>query len=286
MLDPDRLVGDVANLVSLPEVVVRINSLVDDPKSTADDIGRAVAQDPALTAKLLRIANSAMFGLTRQVETITRAVTVLGTRQIRDLTLGLSAAHAFDGIPNELVSPASFWHHSVLAATCGRLVASECVGGRRENAFVAGLLHDIGQLVLFAKAPEDSYRALEMTIDLPGEPELWVCEREVFGTDHAAVGGALARRWQLPVSLQECIEFHHEPQRASEYPVDVAVTHIANIVAQLVEIESTDLSDVPAIDPMALEVTGFTAAHVEDICAQARDAAADVKNMMQLPELH
>ena len=156
MLDPERLVGDVATLVSLPEVALRINELVDEPRSSAEDIGRAVQQDAALTARLLRLANSAMFGLSRQVDTVGRAVAVLGTRQVRDLTLGLSATRAFSGIPNDLVSMGSFWHHSVLCAVAARLTAAQCTRGRPESSFVAGLLHDIGQLVLFNKLPDES----------------------------------------------------------------------------------------------------------------------------------
>ena len=91
-MDPERLVGDLAGLVSLPEVVLRITALVDDPRTSAEDIGRAVQQDPALTARMLKVANGALFGLQRQVDTVARAVAVLGTRQVRDLAVGLAAA--------------------------------------------------------------------------------------------------------------------------------------------------------------------------------------------------
>lgn len=285
-MDPDRLVSGVAGLVSLPEVVVRINALVDDPKSSAEDIGRAVQQDPALTARMLKLANSAMFGMQRQVDTVSRAVAVLGTRQVRDLTLGLAAARAFDGIPNSLVSMGSFWHHSVLAAICGRLVAQECPRARPDSAFVAGLLHDVGQLVLFNKMPEQSRDALLMTIDLPGEPDLHVCEKHLLGFDHADVGGALARHWRLPQSLQECIEFHHDPGRAQQFPVDAAVTHIANSLAVLAEVESDDYADAPEIHAVAWEVTRLDRQKVLALLPEARAASEDVKGLFQLPGVH
>src|SRR5262249_31569745 len=161
-----------------------------------------------LTARLLTLANSAMFGLSRQVDTVGRAIAVLGTRQVRDLTLGLSAVRSFAGIPNELVSMQSFWHHSVLCAVTARQLAGEGRGGRPDSSFVAGLLHDVGQLVLFNKLPRESHAALLMSIDEPNEPDLHLCERALLGFDHAAVGGALARSWHLPAALTECIEFH------------------------------------------------------------------------------
>jgi HD-like signal output (HDOD) protein len=286
MHDVERLVGDVATLVSLPEVVLRVNALVDDPKSSAEEIGRAVAQDAALTARLLTLANSAMFGLSRKVDSISRAISVLGTRQVRDLTLGLSATRAFAGIPNELVSMGSFWHHSVLCAISARLVAGACPRARPESSFVAGLLHDVGQLVLFNKLPDQCRAALLMTIDAPNDPELYVCERELLGFDHAAVGGALARHWRLPPSLVECIEFHHEPARAQAHPLDAAVVHIANSVAVLAEVESDEWEDAPQIQPAAWEVTGLTREQALVQVAAARAAVDEVKSLFQLPGLH
>ena len=286
MIDPEKLVGDVAALVSLPEVVVRINALVDDPSSSAEDIGRAVSQDAALTTRLLTLANSAMFGMSREVDTIGRAIAVLGTRQVRDLTLGLSAARAFAGIPNDLVSMGSFWHHSVLCAVAARQLAAECDRGRPDSSFVAGLLHDVGQLVLFNKLPEQSRAALLMSIDEPNEPALHLCERELLGFDHAVVGGALARRWQLPANLVECIAWHHEPERAESHALEVAIVHIANSVAVLAEVESEELTDAPAIQPIAWQVTGLHPEAALRIAVAAGRAVDEVKHLFQLPGLH
>ncbi len=285
-MDPETLVGDMGALVSLPEVVVRINELVDDPTSSAEDIGRAVQQDAALTARLLTLANSAMFGMQRQIDTVGRAIAVLGTRQVRDLTLGLSAARTFAGIPNDLVSMDSFWHHSVLCAVSARQLAGECARGRPDSSFVAGLLHDVGQLVLFHKLPRESHRALLLSIDEPNEPELYLCERDVLGFDHAAVGGALARHWHLPASLTECIEFHHDPARAQSHPLDVALVHVANSLATLIEVDSTEFEDAPAIAPVAWEITGLKRDDVLGLVAGARSAVDEAKRLLQLPGVH
>ena len=286
MLNPETLVSDVATLVSLPEVVLRINALVDDPKSSAEDIGRAVSQDAALTGRLLQLANSAMFGMSRKVDTIGRAISVLGTRQVRDLTLGLSATRAFEGIPNELVSMRSFWHHSMLCAASAQQLAAVCTRGRPDSSFVAGLLHDIGQLVLFNKLPQQSQAALLMTIDAPNEPDLYLCERELIGFDHAQVGGALARRWRLPSSLTECIEFHHNPGAAQQHPLEVSVIHIANSVAALAEIGSDEFEDAPPIDAVAWEVTGLSRKTVLEVAARVPETFEELKSFFQLPNAH
>jgi HD-like signal output (HDOD) protein len=137
-------------------------------------------------------------------------------------------------------------------------------------------LCDIGQLVLFSRAPELARRALLMSVDSADDRGLYLCERDVVGFDHGAVGLALARTWALPRSLQECIEFHHEPERAQDYPLEVATVHVANSVAVLAEIGSCDLSDAPAISAVALRAVKLDFASVREIVLQTQKSAAEV----------
>jgi HD-like signal output (HDOD) protein len=278
-LTPQGLVATIEDLVTLPEVALRIARMVDDPKSSATDIGREISNDAALTARLLRIANSPVFGQHGKIATISRAITILGVRQVRDLTVGLTAIRSFDGIANELVTMESFWRHSVFCAVAADQIAAARGVGRGETPFVAGLLHDIGQLVLFSRAPHQSRQALLMSVDAVEDLGMDVCERTVLGFDHGEVGGALARKWGLPRSLQDCIEFHHRPERAQEF-LDVATVHVANAVAVLAEIGSSDLADAAAISPAALRALKMDAAGVVATVAQTRETAADVLPMM------
>jgi HD-like signal output (HDOD) protein len=275
-LTPNGLVADIKDLVTLPEVALRIASMVDDPTSSATDIGREISHDAALTARLLRIANSPAFGQHGKIATISRAITVLGVRQVRDLTVGLTAIRTFDGIGNDLVTMESFWRHSVLCAVAAGQIAARRERARDDTPFVAGLLHDIGQLVLFSRAPDLARRALLMSIDSADDSGLYLCERELLGFDHAAVGLALAQNWAMPRSLQECIEFHHEPERAREHPLEVATVHIANTVAVLAEIGSGDLADAPNISPAALRALKLDTASLMEIVAHTQKSAAEV----------
>ena len=155
----------VKDLVTLPDVAMRIARMVNDPTASASDIGREIGRDAALTARLLRIANSPSFGQYGKIATVSRAITVLGVRQVRDLTVGLTAVRAFDGISNELVTMESFWRHSLLCAVAAAHIAAHRGAEPGESAFVAGLLHDIGQLVLFSRAQNEEREALLMSID-------------------------------------------------------------------------------------------------------------------------
>ena len=279
-LTPQGLVAEIKDLVTLPDVALRIAQMVNDPDSSASDIGREVSKDPALTARLLRIANSPALGQHGKIATISRAITLLGVRQVRDLTVGLTAIRTFDGIGNDLVTMESFWRHSILCAVAAAHITERRAHGRDDSPFVAGLLHDIGQLVLFSRAPELARRALLMCVDDPDDRGQYLCEREVMGFDHGAVGVALARNWGMPLVLQECIEFHHEPERAKSHPLEVATIHVANSVAVLAEIDSTDLSDAPSLSDAALRATRLDAASVTQIIAQTRETAEDVLSLL------
>jgi HD-like signal output (HDOD) protein len=275
-LTPQSLVAGIKELVTLPEVALRIARMVDDPSSSSTDIGREIGRDAALTARLLRIANSPAYGHHGKIATISRAITVLGVRQVRDLTVGLTAIRTFDGIGNELVTMASFWRHSFLCAVAAGQIAARRDRGRDDSPFVAGLLHDIGQLVLFSRAPVPARQALLMSVDSADDLGLFQCEREVMGFDHGAVGLALAQTWGMPRSLQECIEFHHEPERAQEYPLEVATIHIANSVAVLAEIGSCELGDAPAISHGALRAARLDPAGVLEIVLLTQKLAAEL----------
>lgn len=273
---PETLVADVRDLLSLPDVAIQINSMVDDPQYSAKDLGDVISRDPSLTARLLRIANSPFFGLSTKVATVGRAVTVVGAKPLRDLVIATCAIHSFKGIPNALVSMDDFWYHSLY---CG--LAARSIGQRRrlphaDTLFAAGLLHDIGQLIMFNRLPDLSREALQLSMQDPHAVDMHQAELEVFGYDHADVGGKLLQHWRLPAVLEECVARHHTPTEAHRYPVEVAIVHIANVLATMAEINSLNLEDVPVIHPDAWELAGVTDNIIEpvvrDIQKQFREA--------------
>jgi len=279
-LTPESLTGGVMDLVTLPDVAMRIARMVDDPNASATDIGREISNDAALTARLLRIANSAAYGQHRKIATVSRAIAVLGVRQVRDLTVGITAVRAFNGISNSLVTMEVFWRHSVLCAVAAGQIAARRDSARTESPFVAGLLHDIGQLVMYCRVPDASRETLLMLADATDDVGLYECERAVLAFDHAAVGACLARSWGLPESLLECIEFHHEPHLARAFPVDVATVHIANSVALLAEIGSDELSDAPALAPAALKSARIAPEALSEIISQTRLAGEEIMPLL------
>ncbi len=274
--DIKSLVKDIQGLVSLPEVAIKINSMVDDPSVSVDEIGKLISQDPALTIRILAIANSPFYGLSAEISTISRAVTVLGTKQLTDVVLSTATTNAFAGIPIHVISVDDFWHHSLYCGLLAQELSSKHNPPLRDSMFVAGLLHDIGHLVMFNKIPELIHDALLRTVQGESLP-LYMEEREVIGFDHAQVGAELGRVWNLPAYLIECMEYHHEPEKAKEFKLEAAIIHIANVVASLPYSDDIDESDLASVHESCWKVTDLKPADVQAATSLAREKIDEMK---------
>jgi len=277
-VDLKSLVHDIQGLVSLPEVALKINALVDDPDTSIDDIGKLISQDPALTIRVLAIANSPFYGLSAEISTISRAVTVLGTKQLTDVVLSTATTNAFAGISIDLISVDDFWYHSLYCGLLAQELSCKHNPPLRDSMFVAGLLHDIGHLVMLNKIPELLQDALLRTVQGESLP-LYLEEREVIGFDHAQVGAELARVWNLPAYLVECIEFHHEPQKAKDFKLETALIHIANAVASLPYDEDINESDLMDVEDFCWELTGLKPIDVQRATSIAHEKINEMKSI-------
>ena len=262
--DITELVQGVGDLVTLPDIFIRINQLVESPDSTTADIAQAVSQDPAFTVRLLRVANSPYYGFSSTIDTVAKAVSTIGTSQIRNLALSTAVASSFSGLSNKLVSMENFWRHSLYCGLAARKLAKLAGKFDAEALFTAGLLHDIGELVIFSRLPEQAQEALLRVLDSADELAVYQAEQQIMHFDHAQVGGELARQWKLPPMLEECIAFHHDIASAKRYPREAALVHIANILAQMAEVHTLDTNDVAPIDPQAWKITGLSATDVTE----------------------
>lgn len=229
-LTAKELVRGTIELVSLPEALVRLNSLVDDPRSSMEDIARVIETDTGLAARLLRIVNSPFYGLPSRVDTISHAVAIVGTRELRDLALATAVVRVFEGIPPELMDMERFWEHSLLTGLIARELCRHRGDHGVESRFVAGLLHDVGKLLMCRRVPELARHALaRATYEQLPLPE---AEQEALGFDHAEVGGLLLEAWRLPEALVVAARWHHAPDLAPALWRDEAlVVHLANVLA-------------------------------------------------------
>ncbi len=278
-IDPRSLVRGVAKLASLPEVCVRVNEMVDDPRSSAADIGRVITRDPGLSAQLLRIANSAFFNFPSKISTISRAITVIGERELRYLVLALSAIRTFSQVPVDLINVASFWRHSVYTGVVSKLISERCHILHGERLFVAGLLHDVGLLVLLHRLPDLERVALQHAQE--AGVSLYMAEQEAIGCDHAQVGAELLKLWRLPPTLVEAVACHHAVDMADEARLDVAIVHLANVVASRAELSTDYQGEPPEFDPLAWEIAGLDEEIVPALVDEAAPLFAESWSMIQ-----
>lgn len=247
----DRLVDETSTIYSLPLFYERLNEAINHPRSSIDDIARIITEDQGLTARLLRLANSPMFGCYSKVDSITKAATIIGTQQLRDLALAASVMGVFSGIPEDMLNMASFWQHSI---ACGIVARSLAIYRREPNVerfFLAGMLHDVGHLVLISAWPALGRGLLEAQRDTGR----WYVEleREQLGFDHAELSNALLNKWKIPASISEPVSCHHNPGSADHFLVEAALVHVADIICQAFELGQGAESGVPPLSEPAWE---------------------------------
>jgi len=202
---------------------------MNDPYSSAADFGSVVSEDAGLTARLLQLVNSAFYGFPQKMDSVTQALSVVGTNQLHDLALATSVITMFDDVPPDLVDMESFWRHSLACGVAARSLATQRREPNVERLFVAGLLHDIGRLILFLGYPDGARTALEKSRE--DHLLLYESERETLGYDHAQIGRMLINSWNLPSSLQEPVAYHHTPRKATRYPVETSIVHVGDVIA-------------------------------------------------------
>lgn len=251
-----KTISQNVKLASLPDVYLRLRSVLDDPDSNLADVTDVVASDPALAARLLRIVNSAYFGLDSEIDTISRAVGLLGTQEVHDLVLTASMAHYFEGMSNDVMSMDKFWRRSVESAITTRELAFLRDVLDSERLFVVGLLRDIGHLFIYQLAPHEAQQAIELSQrrNIP----LHEAERSLLGADYAEVGADLMRRLQLPRSLWEPAEFQLAPEKSQEYGMFTSLVHITACLLGGVERGLTVDEALDEVSEHAWRVCGLT----------------------------
>lgn len=263
------LLKGVTSVSSLPGVYLRLSSVVADPRSSSADVGRVIAEDPGLTARLLKLVNSAMYGFPSRIETVSHAISIVGTTQLQDLALATSVIRLFASMPQELVTMESFWRHSVACGVAARALASRRREVNVERFFVAGLLHDIGRPIMYMQVPDVARAAMTRSRET-GEP-LYVVEHALLGFDHSHVGHALLDQWKLPPSLREAVAQHHFPERASRFPVETAVVHVADLIVNALRFGSSGEPGIPPLHQKSWDAIGVPATVLDDVIGEVEE---------------
>ncbi|NOZ56203.1 MAG: HDOD domain-containing protein [Calditrichaeota bacterium] len=265
--DLAKIVRRIKNLPTLPVVVTQLMEAVNNPSFSASDVSRIISNDQALVSKILRIVNSAFYGLPKRVSTVTQATVILGFNTIKNLALGATVFEMFSKGTGEddSCNRAEFWKHSIGTGVATKLLAREIRYSNPEEAFVSGLIHDIGKVVLdqflhneFAEvcrvAREDGIRFID-------------AERIVLNVTHGEIGHWLAQKWNLPNQLDESIWLHHDPGAARHAPRLVAMVHLADAIARMEHIGFAGDEVEPEMNPAIWDVLRLPSDAMENVLA-------------------
>lgn len=272
-----RILHKVDDLPTLPTTVLRISELVNNPQSSAKDLAQVITDDQVLTARLLKLVNSAFYGFPQRISTVTGAIVLLGFDAIRHLLLSTSLFEFFSGSrKRDRDKRELLWDHSLGCAVGAKVIAKYTRYEKVEELFVAGLLHDIGKIVEMLILPE----LFADVVDLAQRDEIPIidAERTLLGFTHADVGKMLAKRWNLPTKLVRIIAHHHEPESAGALVSEACVVHLADILCRALDRGWGGDDVIPALNLPAWEQLHLDRSDIEPIMEEMEMEYEDVRS--------
>lgn len=265
-------------LPEIPSIVFELNEIIADPFSSANDIANVVSKSPSLASVLLKMVNSAFYGFPSKISSISRAVTLIGSKEISALGLGISTMKLFKKIPKDLVDVQAFFKHSLACGIISRILAAHLNMQHTEQLFVAGLLHDIGRVIIFKYFPQQT-EAMLREADSSGDL-VYNIEPNYLGCRHTHIGRDLFNKWKLPYSLENGTYYHHMPSRASD-PQKAGIVHLADICVHGLGLGSSGETQVPPLDDKAFESLNITPGMLKSALSQAMLQLNVLENVFQ-----
>lgn len=277
-----NFVRSLKEIPTLPAIAMKVARLCEDESSTVDQLEAVIASDPAISARILRIANSAFFGHSHKVDSIARAIVLLGFDTVKSLALSTSVFNLFAHPNKTRLDHHEFWLHSIACGRAAQLIAQDSIPrAYHSSIFLAGLLHDIGKLILDYWFTEQYSRVLEDA--KARQCCLWESEDRILGFDHAAAGGWLAKGWGLPDSLADPIARHHTMDMDVEArALGVAAVHIADRLCHTHHLGSGVEAAVPPLDPHAVDVLKLAPGRLESHAIRLSDEESEIRAFLEL----
>jgi len=274
-------IREISHIATLPEITLKIIDLVEDPKSTAQDLNEVISNDPALSSRILKVVNSSFYGLPGQISSINRAIVMLGLNAVKNIAIAASLAKLFRGGDlTPTFSARHLWTHSNLTAAASKMIADTLKLGLGDEAYLGGLIHDLGIMV---EMQFDRTSLIEVVQALgpkdDGSPfaNMLEVEESIFGADHQDFGHSLCKKWKFPDTFQRVTGYHHRPlELAAENRTITAIVYVADRIAGAIPNTFRLDLDSLEIDPAVMDALKITSEQIADISTRLEEVAASL----------
>ncbi len=265
-------IENIDTLPTIPSILRKLLAVIEKPKISINEIGSFIANDPVLTSRVLKVVNSPIYGFPGRISSLNQALILLGLNVVRGMLLGVSV---FEAMQKTMVG---LWEHSLGCAIAARVIAKKKGLKEPEEVSIAGLLHDIGKVVMGLKFPEEYAIAVA---DAQHQQIFMIdAERKQFNISHADAGGWISLKWNFPQNLVEPIEYHHKPHLAKVVPVQTAVVHLADVLTRAAGFGFSGDNFVPAVHPSVWQLLDLSDADLKEIVSEFEDSLGQAEDFL------
>ncbi|WP_415718861.1 HDOD domain-containing protein [Maridesulfovibrio sp.] len=271
--DIESFISSGVQLNSFPDIYYKIMDAINDPGTTSENLADVISKDSGLSARLLSLVNSPLYGLSLPVESLSRAVSIIGRTGLSQLALSVSVMDSFKGKGESVLFMEDFWKHSLACAVFCRILASQVPSASQDRCFVVGMLHDLGRLILMQHYPDEVCDSFYMSM----AHGMTICEAEtrIFGFDHCGLAGALFEEWNFPPSLISAVAGHHGDLRR-EFSIESAVCAVAESLSVALQYGCDGSGLVSDIYPGAWDSLGLSCGALATTVLKAKRQIADI----------
>jgi len=271
-----NITENIKNIPSLPEIITKSIELMQDKNTSAATLSKIISNDIGLTARVLKLVNSAYYGFPKQISTIQQAITILGFTTIKGIILSASIYKIFSqNGTNNYFNYKNFWKHSLLVATSSRILATETNINIKDDIFAAAFLHDIGKII-FAQYDRENYSKVYKS-EFTTDKEYMKLEEKFCGLTHCEIANMVAYSWNLPEIFCDIITYHHTPNKSEHYKTECSIVYIANEITK--SFESNKKLNIDNIPLDILENLNISEENIDEIYFKLNEIAIDLSNI-------
>jgi HD-like signal output (HDOD) protein len=278
-----KTIRGISSIPTIPTALEKITMLLQNPQTSADEIGKAIITDQSLASKVLKLVNSAFYGFPGKINTITHAVVILGFSTIKNIVLTASIFDAFKQKERQQLGGfdmEKFWLHSIACGAAAQSIAKFVGSSGKEECFIAGLIHDIGKIILCQYLNEEF---LVIVRETRMKNQLYLeSEQQLYGITHQDIGGILCESWKLPENLQNAVKYHHSPARNRAHFNITAIVHYADIIVRAMDIGNGGDNKLPRVEPNVWKELGLDNISMPALMDNVFDEVEKTKIFMQI----